>query len=108
MVAALRQHCPELRFRVPPGGYYLWAALPAPLTTDELVPSAAEHGVTVRPGPQFAPDGGLDDHVRLCFAALEPRRIAEGIRRLASALAGARERLENRPRRAPLAAAAVV
>jgi DNA-binding transcriptional MocR family regulator len=108
MVAALRQYCPGLGFRVPPGGYYLWAELPAPITTDELLPSAAEHGVTIRPGPEFAPDGGLDDHVRLCFAALEPRRITEGIRRLASALARAGERLESRPRRTSLAAASVV
>jgi 2-aminoadipate transaminase len=78
LVGALREHCPALRFRVPPGGYYLWAELPAPVTTDDLLPAAAEHGVAVRPGPQFAPDGGLADHVRLCFAALEPRRIAEG------------------------------
>lgn len=106
MVAALRQYCPDLRFRVPPGGYYLWAELPAPVTTDELLPSAAEHGVAVRPGPQFAPDGGLDGHVRLCFAALEPRRIAEGVRRLGAAVAHTQGRVERRPRQA--AAASVV
>jgi DNA-binding transcriptional MocR family regulator len=44
LVGALREHCPQLRFRVPGGSYYLWATLPAPLTADALLPVALEHG----------------------------------------------------------------
>ena len=86
LVGALRQHCPRLRFRVPGGSYYLWAALPAPVTADALVPVALEHGVGVRPGSAFSPNGGGADHIRLCYAALPPDRIVEGARRLGRAL----------------------
>jgi DNA-binding transcriptional MocR family regulator len=108
MVAGLRQHCPRLAYRIPSGGYYLWAQLPPPLTTADLLPIAAEHGVTVRPGPQFMPGGGGQDHVRFCFAALPPRTIDEGVRRLGGALDAAWERLAANGRQAPAAAVSVV
>jgi DNA-binding transcriptional MocR family regulator len=108
MVAALRQHCPRLGFRVPPGGYYLWAELPRPVTTSELLPAAIERGVIVRPGPQFSPNGGGEDHVRLCFAAAEPRRIAEGVRRLGETLEQVTRRLDAPARRSAAAPASVV
>lgn len=107
LVGALRQHCPALRFRIPSGGYYVWAQLPAPLTTTELLPEAAEQGVVVRHGPQFTPGGGGEDHIRLCFAALEPRAIAEGTRRLGAALESTRRRVGGATRR-PAPAASVV
>ena len=93
LVSALRQHCPRLRFRVPGGSYYLWAALPAPLTADALVPIASERGVGVRSGQAFSPNGGGADHIRLCYAALPPDRITEGARRLGRALDEALDRL---------------
>jgi DNA-binding transcriptional MocR family regulator len=108
LVGALRQHCPRLAFRLPSGGYYLWAQLPAPLTAAELSPIAAEHGVAFRPGPQFSPGGGGQDHIRLCFAALGPKAITEGARRLGQALAEAEEKLGGTGRRAPAAATSVV
>jgi DNA-binding transcriptional MocR family regulator len=108
LVTALRQHCPRLSYRIPSGGYYVWAELPAPLTAAELLPIAAEHGVTVRPGPQFTPGGGGQDHIRLCFSALPPRTIAEGARRLGEALQAAWQRLAANGRAAPAAASSVV
>jgi DNA-binding transcriptional MocR family regulator len=93
LVGALRQHCPRLRFRVPGGSYYLWAALPAPLTADALASTALEHGVGVRPGHAFSPSGGGGDHIRLCYAALPPDRIVEGARRLGRAMDEALGRL---------------
>jgi DNA-binding transcriptional MocR family regulator len=97
LVSALRQHCPGLRVRVPDGGYYLWAELPASLTGRDLFPRAGEHGVAVRPGAEFTPDGQGDHHVRLCFAALPPARLLEGARRLGVALDDARRLVEARP-----------
>ena len=108
MVGAPHQHCPPLRFHIPAGGYYLWAALPPPILVGDLLPRAAEQGVVVRPGPQFAPDGGAEDHVRLCFAALEPRAIVEGIRRLGEAIERAREEAGAAARRSPVTAVSVV
>jgi hypothetical protein len=69
LVGALRQHCPRLRFRVPAGSYYLWVTLPAPLTVETLLPVALEHGVGVRSGTAFSPNGGGLDHIRLCCGA---------------------------------------
>jgi DNA-binding transcriptional MocR family regulator len=94
LVSALRQHCPRLRFRVPGGSYYLWGTLPAPLTADALLPVALEHGVGVRPGQAFSPNGGGADHVRLCYAALPPDRILEGARRLGRAMDEALGRMD--------------
>jgi DNA-binding transcriptional MocR family regulator len=102
-VAALRQHCPGVRFRVPDGGYYLWAELPVPVTVDALLPAAGERGVAVRGGPEFTPDGHGEDHVRLCFAALPPPRIVEGLQRLGAALEDVRGRVEPRTPSRPLA-----
>jgi 2-aminoadipate transaminase len=93
LVAGLREHCPRLRFRVPGGSYYMWVTLPAPLTAEQLIPVALEHGVGVRSGSAFSPNGGEADHIRLCFAALPPERIAEGARRLGRALDQALARL---------------
>ena len=107
LVASLRQHGPGLSFRIPSGGYYLWAQLPAPVTTVELLPEAGEQGVAIRPGPQFTPGGGGQDHIRLCFAALEPRLITEGIRRLGAALDAAGRRVDATSRR-PAAAVSLV
>jgi DNA-binding transcriptional MocR family regulator len=108
LVGALRQHCPRLRFRVPGGSYYLWAALPTPLTADALVPAAQEHGVGVRPGASFSPNGGSADHIRLCYAALPPDRIVEGARRLGRALEDALGRLGTaRASRQPVSAGVV-
>jgi DNA-binding transcriptional MocR family regulator len=97
LVAALRHHCPRLRFRVPGGSYYLWATLPPPLTAPALLPAAAEHGVSLRPGSAFSPNGGGLDHVRLCYAALPPERIVEGARRLGRAVEQALARLGAEP-----------
>jgi DNA-binding transcriptional MocR family regulator len=108
LVAGLRQHCPRLRFRVPGGSYYLWATLPAPLTADALLPVALEHGVGVRPGTAFSPNGGGADHIRLCFAALPPDRIVEGARRLGRAMEQALDRLGAAPTaRQPVSAGVV-
>jgi DNA-binding transcriptional MocR family regulator len=108
LVAGLRAHCPGLDFRIPSGGFYLWGRLPHPVTTADLLPVAAAHGVTVRPEGQFTPGGAGRDHIRLCFAALSPAAIAEGARRLGHALDETASRLEAPARRAPAAAVSVV
>lgn len=108
LVSGLRRHCPPLRFRVPGGSYYLWAGLPAPLTAEALLPIALEHGVGLRPGTAFSPNGGGADHVRLCYAALPPERILEGARRLGRAVEEALGRAGAAPAPRPAVSAAVV
>ena len=75
----------------------MWATLPAPLTTDTLLPAALEHGVGARSGSAFSPNGGGADHIRLCYAALPPDRIVEGARRLGRAMEQALARLGGTP-----------
>ena len=50
LVAAVREHLPEWRFRVPDGGLALWCELPEPLGTATTV-EAERRGVVVAPGP---------------------------------------------------------
>ena len=83
LVAAVREHLPEWRFRVPDGGLALWCELPEPLGTATTV-EAERRGVVVAPGPVFAVEGGLDRHVRIPWTA-SPEILTEAVRRLAAA-----------------------
>ncbi|WP_191281261.1 MocR-like transcription factor YczR [Nocardioides flavus (ex Wang et al. 2016)] len=83
LVAAVREHLPTWRFRVPDGGLALWCELPEPLGTATSA-EAERRGVVVAPGPVFAVEGGLDRHVRIPWTA-SPERLTEAVRRLAAA-----------------------
>jgi 2-aminoadipate transaminase len=101
----------------PRGGFFLWAAIPAPLDADALVPRAVEHGVIYVSGQAFFVDtirrADASAHtahsdpsrlVRLSFSAPAPERIREGVARLKTAVdaelealtAGARSRSPRR------------
>ena len=83
LVAAVREHLPQWRFRVPDGGLALWCELPEALGTATTV-EAERRGVVVAPGPVFAVEGGLDRFVRIPWTA-SPEDLAEAVRRLAAA-----------------------
>jgi 2-aminoadipate transaminase len=126
MVDALtRAFGSDVTWPEPRGGFFLWAALPAPLDAEALSNRAVEHGVVYVPGDAFfvsdrasrrapadpnAPQGGARPgrHViRLSFSAPSPARIREGVARLktaideeVAALTGA-ERTRPSPREAP-------
>lgn len=107
MVSALHEHCEEMRFRVPAGGMYLWVRLPPSLRAGPLIPVAMQQGVAVRPGSEFTLDAAGDEYVRLCFAAQTPRKIVEGVRRLAEAVTRATTRREPVARQRRVAASIV-
>lgn len=76
----------------PDGGFFLWVTFGGDLAgvdTEELFPAALAEGVAYIPGPAFTVDGSMRDALRLCFATSSPERIAEGVDRLARAVAGA-------------------
>ena len=85
MVAALQR---ELGARVtwpePRGGFFLWATLPAPIDTNEMIPRAVEHGVIYVAGEAFFVAPSARNIVRLSFSAPTPDRIEEGVRRFAA------------------------
>ena len=53
LTAALDELLPEWRYVRPRGGMFLWAELPAPISTS-LALAAAEQGLQITPGPRFA------------------------------------------------------
>lgn len=83
LVAAVREHLPSWRFRVPDGGLALWCELPEALGTATTV-EAERRGLVVAPGPVFAVEGGLDRFVRIPWTA-SPDDLTEAVRRLAAA-----------------------
>jgi 2-aminoadipate transaminase len=76
----------EARFVVPEGGYFLWVELPEDVDTALLLPAAEERGVTFVKGADFMLEGG-HNALRLAFSAVTPEQVAEGVRRLAAAMA---------------------
>jgi 2-aminoadipate transaminase len=100
MCAALEQHfgaVEGVRWSHPSGGLFVWLTLPEGLDTGRdgpLFSRCLREGVLYVPGrPAFADAPGPEptNHVRLCFGFPAEREVAEGVRRLAAALAGCLE-----------------
>ena len=90
LAAALREHLPEWRFRLPTGGLAMWCELPSALGT-AVVAEAERLGVIVAPGPVFAAEGGLDQFVRIPWTR-PADELEEAVRRLATAWSVVRDR----------------
>ncbi|HJR23421.1 MAG TPA: PLP-dependent aminotransferase family protein, partial [Dongiaceae bacterium] len=74
-------------WEVPVGGMFVWAVARDPaLDTDRLWPVALEAGVCVSPSSVFDSTGANRRALRLNFTLNPPDRLAEGARRLATAL----------------------
>jgi DNA-binding transcriptional MocR family regulator len=89
LVEALAEVIPEAQFVVPGGGYFLWLTLGDDVDCTELLPLAREEGVAFVPGADFMLEGGTSS-LRLSFASVPAERVAEGVERLARALARVR------------------
>jgi 2-aminoadipate transaminase len=92
MLQAMAAHFPpEVKWRRPDGGMFVWASVPEGLDTEAIVMRAVEEElVAFIPGKAFITDvanGRFDHFLRLSFALYEPERIAEGIARLGRVLA---------------------
>ncbi|MDX3325160.1 MULTISPECIES: PLP-dependent aminotransferase family protein [unclassified Streptomyces] len=88
-VAAVRGRLPELTLaHVPSGGGSLWLRLPGPGAEEPaLVSAALRAGVAVAPGRPYHCAEPPAGHLRLSFAAVSgPAEIAEGVRRLRTAV----------------------
>ncbi len=77
----------------PRGGLYVWLTVPEGIDTGRDGPLFAhglEHGVLYVPGALAFPEAPRPiptNHIRLCYGVPGERELAEGIRRLAAALA---------------------
>ncbi|MFD8508641.1 PLP-dependent aminotransferase family protein [Streptomyces sp. NPDC059687] len=87
MLAGLPDALPEgSDWNRPEGGMFLWARLPEAYDTTALLPRVVEQDVAYVPGAPFyagAPDRST---MRLCFVTHTLEEIAEGLRRLGTAL----------------------
>lgn len=111
MLRALEKHAPAgLRWNRPGGGFYLWCRLPEGVRARELLEAAGQEGVAFVSGDVFFPDERGQDHIRLNFSFPDDKAIAEGVRRLCTALKQLLERrqAEEEVRRAELAAGPIV
>jgi len=89
LVQALSEHLPEADFVVPEGGYFLWLTLADDVDTPALLTGAIDEGVSFVAGPDFLIEGGRNA-LRLSFASVPADRVAEGVARIAKALASQR------------------
>jgi DNA-binding transcriptional MocR family regulator len=98
MVAALAEHCPDLTFNIPAGGFNLWCQLPLNLESRDFLTEAGLRGVVFAPGELFYAGSGGENALRLNFSAQSEKQIWEAIARLGQALAALQsssgERLE--------------
>lgn len=83
LAAALTQHLPAWRFRLPTGGLAMWCELPGPGAT-RVSAAAEERGVVVAPGPVFSPSGGFDRFVRIPWTR-PVDELVEAVDRIADA-----------------------
>lgn len=76
----------EVTHTRPDGGMFIWATLPAGISSLDLFERGLAENVAVLPGVPFYTDGGGTDTLRLNFSNATDERIEEGIRRLARVL----------------------
>jgi DNA-binding transcriptional MocR family regulator len=100
LLGALARHMPEeVSWTEPQGGFSLLLTLPAGCDAVALLPRALRRGVGFTPGARFFTGGGGDRTARLSFSSVPLRRIDDGVRRLAEAIADWRR--SKSPRSAP-------
>jgi DNA-binding transcriptional MocR family regulator len=79
----LARELPDWQPVMPAGGGSMWVRLPSGSAT-ALAQRAEQLGVRFLPGPTFSASDGLDDHVRVSYAA-GPQEVARGIELIAEA-----------------------
>ena len=98
LVTALGERLPELGFRVPRGGLFLWCELPDGIDATSVAVAAEDEGLLLAAGPRFALTGGLDRWVRLPYV-MAPEVMTDAVARLARAVDTVRSAGTTRPRR---------
>jgi len=84
--AALHSELPEMHYKAPMGGYFIWARLPEGILARDLQPRANELRVGFRPGNLFSSQGAKQEYIRLCFVFYEPDVLEQGVARLKQSL----------------------
>jgi DNA-binding transcriptional MocR family regulator len=88
MAESIARHFPEgTRVSRPHGGFVLWVELPESCDSVELYRRAVAKGVTLAPGPIFAPGPGFRNFIRLSAAHWNPR-VKAAIRTIGALVGG--------------------
>ena len=88
MLAALEAEMPDgVTWTRPAGGLFVWVTLPEGMDAEVLLEAALEEGVAYVAGAAFFVDSAGANTMRLTFAKESAENIAEGVRRLARAIA---------------------
>jgi DNA-binding transcriptional MocR family regulator len=95
MLAALKEHLPDLSWTNPNGGFYVWLTLPETLDSKAMLPRAVKELVAYTPGTAFYADNNGHQNIRLSFCYPTPEEIRVGIRRLANVVSGELDLLET-------------
>lgn len=87
LMSALTETLPsEVRVFRPEGGFFVWVELPKGTDAEDLLPFAAEAGVTFLPGGWFFSDRRAHHAIRLSFANTPLDELREGGRRVGTAV----------------------
>ena len=90
MLALLERYMPQgVSWTHPEGGLFLFLTLPEAIDTVALYDRALAAGVAYVAGSFFYPDGSHRNTMRLNFSFLDASRMEDGIKLLASVIAGA-------------------
>jgi 2-aminoadipate transaminase len=105
VLAACEKHLPPgSRWTRPQGGMNVWVRLPEPLDSAELLARAERAGVNYLPGKYFSVSRVDPGALRLCFAALSPSQIREGVAILGEVFGSELARVRAARRAAPMPA----
>ncbi len=87
IVAAMEKYFPgEVKWTVPQGGMFIWASLPDPMDTTQMLTDALSAKVAYVMGEAFYSHGGGRNTMRLNFSFSPPEVLEEAIRRLGGVL----------------------
>lgn len=75
---------PNVGYRRPEGGMFVWARFPG-VTTHDALPAALDQGVAYVPADAFTIDAARPDTARLSFATVDPEDFGPATERLAAA-----------------------
>ncbi|MCG8346150.1 MAG: PLP-dependent aminotransferase family protein [Chloroflexales bacterium] len=87
LLHAMKRFFPsDVAWTWPRGGFACWVKLPSGSSVTDLYLRAIARGVAFAPGEVFKAEASNQSHLRLCFGAEPPERIAEAIAVLGSLL----------------------
>lgn len=73
----------EITYRKSKGGLFIWVDLPKHLNARDLLERAFQEKLAFVTGSPFFPNGGHENHFRLCFSNMTESLITEGMNKLA-------------------------